>query len=123
MTAARVYIIDEHADVRTALAERLAREADLQVIGHSGDAEEAINIGKEEKPDIVLIEVKRSDGMGLEILRQLATLPHRPRVAVLTTYPSSWEQEAAERAGAIAYLLKDIDSEELVRSIANVAQA
>jgi DNA-binding NarL/FixJ family response regulator len=122
MTAARVYIIDEHADVRTALAERLASEAELHVLGHSGDAEEAMNIGMEEKPDVVLIEVKRSDGMGLEILRQLASLPHQPRVAVLTTYPSSWEQEAAERAGAIAYLLKDIDSEELVRSIAGLAQ-
>ncbi len=123
MTAARVYIIDEHAEVRIALAERLASESDLQVIGHSGVAEEALNTGKEEKPDVVLIEVKRSDGMGLEILRQLATLPHQPRVAVLTTYPSSWEQEAAQRAGAIAYLLKDIDSQELVRSIASLAQA
>ncbi len=82
-----------------------------------------MNIGKEEKPDVVLIEVKRRDGMGLEILRQLATLPHQPRIAVLTTYPSSWEQEAAQRAGAIAYLLKDIDSQELVRSIASLAQA
>jgi DNA-binding NarL/FixJ family response regulator len=123
MTAARVYIIDEHAEVRIALAERLASESDLQVIGHSGGAEEALNTGKEEKPDVVLIEVKRSDGMGLEILRQLATLPHQPRVAVLTTYPSSWEQEAAQRAGAIAYLLKDIDSQELVRSIASLARA
>jgi DNA-binding NarL/FixJ family response regulator len=123
MTAARVYIIDEHVEVRSALAERLASESDLQVIGHSGGAEEALITGKEEKPDVVLIEVKRSDGMGLEILRQLATLPHQPRVAVLTTYPSSWEQEAAQRAGAIAYLLKDIDSQELVRSIASLAQA
>lgn len=122
MTAARIYIIDEHADVRIALAERLASEAELQVIGHSGDVEVAMSIGMEQKPDVVLIEVKRSDGMGLEILRQLAALPHQPRVAVLTSYPSSWEQEAAERAGAIAYLLKDIDSEELVRSIAGLAQ-
>lgn len=123
MTAARVYIIDEHADVRTALAERLASEAELQVIGHSGDSDEALNIGMAEKPDVVLIEVKRSDGMGLEILRQLAELPHQPRVAVLTTYPSPWEQEAARRAGAIAYLLKDIDLEELVRSIVSLAKA
>ena len=68
MASARVYIIDEHAEVRTALAERLASESDLQVIGHSGGAEEALNSGMEEKPDVVLIEVKRSDGMGLEIL-------------------------------------------------------
>lgn len=123
MGKARVYIVDEHEEVRLALAERLAREANLQIIGHSGDAMEAINASQEEKPDVVLIEVKRSDGLGLEILRQLATLPHEPRVAVLTSYPSTWEQRAAQRAGAIAYFLKDIDSEELIRSISSLAQA
>jgi DNA-binding NarL/FixJ family response regulator len=119
---ARIYIVDEHEEVRLALAERLARESDLQVIGHSGDAAEVLDEGLAQKPDVVLIEVKRSDGMGLELLRQLADLPHQPRVAVLTSYPSTWEQEAAERAGAIAYFLKDIDPDELVRSISSLAQ-
>lgn len=122
MGTARVYIIDEHAEVRLALAERLARESKLQVIGHSGDAAEVLDVSRREKPDVVLIEVKRSDGLGLEILRQLAGLPHEPRVAVLTSYPSTWEQEAAHRAGAIAYLLKDIASEELIRSISSLAE-
>ncbi len=120
---ARVYIVDEHAEVRLALAERLARESSLLVIGHSGDATEVMDANLTEKPDVVLIEVKRSDGLGLEILRQLARLPHQPRVAVLTTYPSTWEQEAAHRAGAIAYFLKDIASEELIRSISSFAKA
>jgi DNA-binding NarL/FixJ family response regulator len=119
----RVYIVDEHAEVRLALAERLARESDLQIIGHSGDASEVMHASITEKPDVVLIEVKRSDGLGLEILRQLARLPHQPRVAVLTSYPSTWEQEAAQRAGAIAYFLKNIDSEELIRSISSLAEA
>jgi DNA-binding NarL/FixJ family response regulator len=118
-----VYIVDEHAEVRLALAERLARESKLQVIGHSGDASEVMDASLTTKPDVVLIEVKRSDGLGLEILRQLARLPHQPRVAVLTSYPSTWEQEAALRAGAIAYFLKDIDSEELIRSISSLAGA
>jgi DNA-binding NarL/FixJ family response regulator len=123
MGAARVYIVDEHAEVRLALAERLARASNLRVIGHSGNADEVMSSNRESKPDVVLIEVKRSDGMGLELLRQLSKLPHEPRVAVLTSYPSSWEQEAAQRAGAIAYLLKDIDSEELIRSISSLAEA
>ncbi len=123
MGTPRVYIVDEHVEVRLALAERLARESNLQVIGHSGDASEAMDASLTEQPDVVLIEVKRSDGLGLEILRQLASLPHQPRVAVLTSYPSTWEQEAAHRAGAIAYFLKDIDSEELIRSISSLAEA
>ncbi|MGD8554243.1 MAG: response regulator [Anaerolineales bacterium] len=113
----RIYIIDERMDVRSALAERLARASDLEVIGHSGDAAEVIQEIPLVEPDIVLVETKRSDGMGLEILRQVSSLPKSPRVAVLTSYPSTWERKAAQRAGAEAYLLKDIDSEELIRRI------
>jgi DNA-binding NarL/FixJ family response regulator len=71
-------------------------------------------------PDVVLIEVKRKDGMGLELLRQVSTLPNHPKVAVLTSYPSDWEQEAASRAGAKNYLLKDIDLDELIGSIVSL---
>jgi len=63
------------------------------------------------------MEVKRSDGMGLEILRQLSTLTKAPRIIVLTSYPSLWERQAASRAGAFSYLLKDIETEELIHNI------
>jgi DNA-binding NarL/FixJ family response regulator len=117
---ARVYIIDEHLDVRTALAERLSHAEGLMVVGHAGEACEAIEEIPALMPDVILVETKRSDGMGLEILRQVSMLPAGPRVAVLTSYPSQWEKKAAQRAGAIAYLMKDIDSEELIRRIASL---
>ncbi len=72
---------------------------------------------RERRPDIVILETKRSDGMGLELIRQLAGLPDAPRLVVLTSYPSDWEERAARRAGASSYLLKEIDSEELIRSL------
>lgn len=115
--AARLYIIDEHDTVRAALAQRLNRAGTLTVIGHSGSAEEVLKDVREKKPDLVLVEVKRSDGLGLELMRQIASMPDPPQVAVLTSYPSAWERQAAGRAGAKTYLLKDIDSEELIRRI------
>ncbi len=121
MTQATVYIVDEHDSVRSALAKRLGHATALRVIGHSGEATEVIADVRTQKPGIVLLEVKRKDGMGLEILRQLAALPEAPRLAVLTSYPTEWEEDAASRAGAEIYLLKDIDSEDLIDQIEKLA--
>jgi two-component system response regulator DevR len=117
VTLARVYIVDEHHSVRLALADRLNHSVSLEVIGHTGSADEALREVRGICPDIVLMEVKRSDGMGLEILRQLSTLSKAPKIIVLTSYPSFWERQAASRAGAYSYLLKDIETEELIDHI------
>jgi DNA-binding NarL/FixJ family response regulator len=117
VTSARLYIIDEHEPVRRALAERLSRGGAFDIIGHTGDVADVIEEFTKNAPDIVLVEIKRSDGMGIEILRQIAGLAEPPRIVVLTSYPSAWEEKAARRAGASSYLLKDIDTEELIRHI------
>lgn len=117
MGSVGVFIVDEHEPVRTALAERLGHADVIRILGHTGRAEDVVLEVVEKQPDIVLFEVKRSDGLGLELLRQLAALPSAPKLIVLTSYPSSWEQDAANRAGAVSYLLKDIESEELIKNI------
>ena len=122
LSEARLYIIDEHVKVRSALAERLDQAANLLVVGHAGDVEEVMQDVGEKKPDIVLLEVKRKDGMGLEILRSIVSMDCSPRLAVLTSYPTKWEEDAALRAGAICYMMKDIDSEELIRMIERCAK-
>lgn len=118
---ARVYIVEEHPSVRLALVDRLSRAPGIEVIGHSGEAQQALAQVEEVRPDVVLLEVKRSDGMGLELLRQIASLSDGPRAVVLTSYETAWEVEAAKRAGASCYLLKDLDSEELLRNIRDMA--
>lgn len=122
MSAARIFIVDERPAVRLALVDRLSQAPGIEVIGHTGDALEVAARVAEGRPDVVLVEVKRSDGMGLEIIRQVASLENAPRALVLTSYASEWEHEAARRAGASGYLLKDIDSEELIRQIVGLAQ-
>lgn len=122
VSPARVYIVDEHPSVRLALVDRLSHAPDIQVIGHTGDAEQVLSQVEASRPDVVLVEVKRSDGLGLEIIRQVSSLAEAPRAVVLTSYSASWEHEAARRAGAAGYLLKDIDSEELIRQIVDLAR-
>lgn len=123
MSAASVYIVEERPQVRTALADRLGRSPEIQVAGQQGEAQAALSEIEETRPDAILLEVKRADGMGLEILRRLAALPDRPKIIVLTSYPASWERQSAERTGADAYVLKEIESEELIRLILDLVGA
>jgi two-component system nitrate/nitrite response regulator NarL len=123
LTAAKIYIVEEHPTVRLALVDALARAGDVEVIGHTGDANLVLSEVESLTPDVVLVEVKRSDGMGLEIIRQICSLTHRPRIAVLTSYESDWEIEASKRAGADGYILKEIDADDLVRQIRLMAAA
>jgi DNA-binding NarL/FixJ family response regulator len=118
----KLYIVDEHEHVRTALAERLGQADGIEILGHTGVADDVVQAIEMMKPDMVLFEVKRSDGLGLELLRQLAALPSAPKLVVLTSYPSTWEIDAATRAGATSYLLKDIESEELIDSISTILE-
>lgn len=109
-----VYIVEENVPVMTALADRLSLVPDIQVLGYGSDDEQAFNEIMDSRPDVVLIEVKRTDGMGFELLRKVAALSPKPKIFVLTSYPSEWEEDAAKRAGANGYLLKNLDSQELI---------
>ena len=117
MPGIKFYVCDEHEGVRKALADRLEASPGVVILGHSGNADEVLRATEAGHPDVVLVEVKRSDGLGLEIVRGISSRPSPPLVVVLTSYPTDWEEEAAKRAGASAYLMKDIDSEDLLRHI------
>lgn len=117
MHVVRLYIVDENEPVRTALAARLQEAKQVYVAGHASNPEFVLRDVIQATPDVVLVEVKRSDGLGLELIRRLKDLDHAPRTAVLTSYPSAWEEAAARRAGASAYFLKDIAPDDLVAQI------
>ena len=110
----RLIIVDDHERVRRELVAKLCRSPDLEVVGATGDAEEAVRWVAEHRPDVVLIDVKRDDGCGAELCRRLRHNGHQPVVVVLTSYLGRQEWEEARQAGAHAYLLKQIDSKALV---------
>jgi len=113
----QVLIIDEHDAVRQALETRLRAAKDIQVIGCTGCWQEGVYLSVEHAPDVVLLETKRSDGQGLAALRRLRAECPRTRIIILTSYPDSEERRKAMDAGAIRYLLKEIDSSYLVQEI------
>lgn len=112
----RLLIVDDHSEVRHALVVRLNSAPDMAVVGEIADAEEALQQAETLCPDVVLMETKRADGRGLELISRLTHFPG-VKVIVLTSYLSEWEQWAAFRAGALRYLLKDIDTGQLLEQI------
>jgi two-component system response regulator DevR len=119
MGPTRLLIIDEHRAVRQALVSRLQQTGKLQVVGSTGSAEEGLLQVEALRPNIVLLETKRSDGTGLETCRRIARSHPKTVVIVLTSYDDEDERQAAYMAGATRYLLKDIDSTQLVCEILN----
>ncbi|MBM4422531.1 MAG: response regulator transcription factor [Chloroflexi bacterium] len=113
----RVYIIDCHDEVRRALAARLKTSPDIAVVGDTGDADEGLQKTTTLQPDILLVETKRSDGRGLEIVKAIAQSELKTKVIVLTSYASEWERVTMAHSGAARYLLKDIASAQLIEEI------
>ncbi|HEY5889834.1 MAG TPA: response regulator transcription factor [Acidimicrobiia bacterium] len=117
----RVLLADDQAMIRSGLRMILESEADLLVIGEAENGEEAIRLSKREKPDVVLMDVRMPGVDGLEATRLIhQTLPD-VKVIVLTTFDLDEYIYAALRGGASGFLLKDADSETLIRAIRIVA--
>jgi DNA-binding NarL/FixJ family response regulator len=91
----------------------------MEVVGSTGSTQEGLLQVEALRPNIVLLETKRSDGTGLETCRQIARSHPHTTVIVLTSYDDEDERQAAYMAGATRYLLKDIDSTQLVCEIRN----
>jgi two-component system response regulator DevR len=117
----RILIIDDHDDVRHALTARLNSAPGMTVVGETADAEDGLLKTRTLRPEVVVVETKRTDGRGLEIVSWIAQSGIGACVIVLTSYPSEWERWAAHRAGAARYLLKDIGSPLLIEHIRRAA--
>ncbi len=116
----KLLIIDDRESVRQALEARLGKAPEIELIGSTGLSEDGIRIALEHKPDVVLLEVKMADGKGLDTCRQIVAAGTDTSVIILTSYVDEAERQAAFEAGASRYVLKDIDSERLIKAIQTV---
>ncbi len=117
MEPTRLLIVDDHDNVREALKARLDAAPDVEVVGCTGCWRTGLSTALTLEPDVVLLETKRGDGEGLEALACLADRCAPADVVVLTSYPDAEERAEARSRGAAGYLLKDIDTSQLVREI------
>jgi two-component system NarL family response regulator len=117
---ARVLLVDDHALLRTGVASIINQERDLHVVAEAGNGAEAIEAYARHHPDVTLLDLRMPVMEGVEAVRRIRELDSRARVIVLTTYDTDDDIARAFRAGAKAYLLKDISADDLVSCIRDV---
>lgn len=113
----RLLLVDENAAVRRALVLRLSRARDLQIIGATGNLDAAISTIEEQHPDVVILESKRRDGAALQFCRRVLDLASSPGIVILTSFANEDERLSLLHLNIDQYLLKDIDTEELIRVV------
>ena len=114
----RILIVDDHAILRAGVREMLADEADLEVVGEAGSAEETLRLLNEgTKVDVVVLDISMPGQSGIELLKHLRT--ERPELAilVLSMHPERSFAVRLMRAGANGYVPKMIVPAELVRAV------
>jgi len=124
-TEVRIVLVDDHAIVRQGLRSILERERDLAVVGEASTASEALAVVQRTGPAVVLLDLKLSTGNDHEGLALCAELTKRHPdlgVLVLTTFLDGKLVVDAIHNGARGYVVKDVDTTELIRSIRAVAR-
>lgn len=110
-------VVDSNAAVRRALALRLSRANDIRIIDDTGDLDTALAIINRQGSDVVILESKRRDGAALRFCQQILEMPYPPGIIVLTSFANEDERLSFLHLGVEQYLLKDIDTEELIRVV------
>jgi DNA-binding NarL/FixJ family response regulator len=115
-----IVVADDHEVVRAGFAALLDTQPDFTVLGTACDGGEAVQVCRELRPDVVLMDVRMPSLDGIEATRQLAGDPG-PRVLILTTFDLDEYVFDALRAGASGFLLKDVTAERLFDAVRVIA--
>ena len=117
----RVFLLDDHEVVRRGLRELLETESDIQVVGESGSAQEAVRRIPALRPDVAIFDARLPDGSGIDVCRDVRSIDPSIRGLILTSYEDDEALFAAIMAGADGYLLKQIHGTDLVDAVRRVA--
>jgi len=117
----RVVIVDDHAVLRAGLEQLLANEQDLEVVATAASGDEAIDVARALRPDVVLMDLQMPGVDGVSATRTIVG-EELADVLVLTSYSDAERIVGALDAGAMGYLLKDAEPDEVLRGIRAVSR-
>jgi two-component system NarL family response regulator len=117
---AKVLVVDDHALLRTGVANIINQEPDLHVVAEAANGVEAIEAFERHRPDVTLLDLRMPVMEGVEAVRHIRERDPHAKVIVLTTYDADEDIARALKAGAKAYILKDIAADALIACIHDV---
>ncbi len=117
MKKIRVMLVDDHPMLRAGLDATLRAEDDMECVGEAQSGEEAVALYVKLRPDVVLMDLRLGQMSGVTAIEEIRKLDAEAKAIVLTTYDGDEDIYRAMRAGARAYLLKDMLRKELVEAI------
>jgi DNA-binding NarL/FixJ family response regulator len=118
----RVVVVDDHAIVRRGLNQLLTGAGDIEVVGAAGDGDEAVAVVLETRPDVVLMDLQMPGTDGVTAIRELLAQGSEAQIVVLTSFSDSERIIAALDAGAVGYMLKDADPDDLLEGVRAAAR-
>lgn len=120
MTPIRILIADDHLVYRLGMRTLLSTEERFCVVGEAANAQEAIALFGEHRPDVVLLDLRMPQGGGIEVVQQIMRSSPAARILVVTSYEMEEEIFQIMQAGAVGYLLKDLGRDVLFEAILQV---
>ena len=117
-----VLIADDHSVVREGLASLIGRKPDMKVVGEASNGREAVELWNKLRPDVTLLDLRMPELDGVSAIREIRSKDEEARFVVLTTFDGDEDIYRAIKAGAKAYLLKDVAREALMDCIRRVHQ-
>lgn len=121
MNKIKILIVDDHAIVRMGLASLIGTRPELEVVGDTGNGEDAVRKAARLKPDIILLDMVMPGMDGAETTRRLIEADAGNKILILTSYGSSDGIAHALEAGALGAVIKTLDFKELLKAIKEVA--
>jgi NarL family two-component system response regulator LiaR len=113
----RVMVVDDHEMVRLGLCSYLETADDLEVVGQADCGSKAVEMARELKPDVILMDLIMEGGTGIEATEQIKTELPATQIIILTSYVDEKLVFPALEAGALSYILKTSQAEEIAEAI------
>lgn len=113
----RVMLVDDHNVVRSGLATFLRAYDDLELVGEARNGLESVNLCRQKKPDVILMDLMMPEMDGIEATREILKECPDIKIIAMTSFEEETLVQGVLAAGAISYLLKNVTADELVRAI------
>ncbi|MFQ5611878.1 MAG: response regulator [Anaerolineae bacterium] len=122
MDEIRILLADDHNALRQGIAQVLESQADMTVVAQAQNGREAIQLARQHRPAIALLDINMPEVDGVEATRSITAEFPQTRVVILTMYRRNDYIFEAIKAGASGYLLKEVELDELLEAVRAVAR-